>query len=76
MPTPDGFEARLQRIEEIVARLESSSLSLDDSLKAFEEGIGLLRLAAGDLAAAETKIRVLTESADGAFVLRDFDTGQ
>lgn len=71
MTSPVGFEARLERIEKIIARLESPSVPLDESLAVFEEGIGLLRLAAADLAAAESRIKVLSESGEGGFTLED-----
>lgn len=68
----DGFEARLERLDTIITRLESPSVPLDESLAVFEEGVGLLRLAAADLVAAETRIKLLSEKADGAFDLKDF----
>ncbi len=71
MTSPIGFEARLERIEKIISRLESPSVPLDESLAVFEEGIGLLRLAAADLATAEARIKVLSESGEGGFTLED-----
>lgn len=67
------FEASLKRLEEIVAALEGEQAGLDASLKLFEEGVELLRSASSDLNAAESKVKLLVERADGAFELRETD---
>jgi exodeoxyribonuclease VII small subunit len=55
------FEAAMARLEEIVHALESGNLSLDDSLRVFEEGTGLLRLCTRRLEAAERRIEILMQ---------------
>jgi exodeoxyribonuclease VII small subunit len=70
MGTP-GFEAALDRLAEIVSRIEGEPLELDESLALFEEGVRLLRGAGATLADAETRIRRLVEEADGAVRLED-----
>ena len=55
------FEDALGRLEKIVDTLEAGNLSLDDSLKAFEEGVGLARRCARYLDEAERKIETLTK---------------
>ena len=55
----DKFEDNLSRLEEIVRKMESGDLSLEDSLKAFEEGIRLSRLCAKKLDEAERRVEVL-----------------
>jgi exodeoxyribonuclease VII small subunit len=67
------FEASLKRLEEIVAALEGEQAGLDASLKLFEEGVELLRSASNDLNAAESKVKLLVERADGVFELRETD---
>jgi len=67
-----SFEKNLARLEQIVAQLEGDRLDLDASLKLFEEGIELLRLASGELNDTETKVKELVERADGVLELRDF----
>ena len=67
-----SFEKNLARLEEIVAQLEGDRLELGASLKLFEEGIELLRLASAELNDTETKVKELVERADGALELRDF----
>jgi len=55
----DKFEDNLNRLEEIVKKMENGDLSLEDSLKAFEEGIKLSRLCAKKLDEAERRVEVL-----------------
>ncbi len=59
------FEERLARLEEIASELEGD-IDLAPSLALFEEGIELLRLAAGELGDAETRVQLLIERADGS----------
>ncbi len=42
-PKKPDFERSLARLEEVVRRLESPQLSLDDAMKLFEEGVALSR---------------------------------
>jgi len=52
-------------LEEIVRRLESQELDLDESLKLFEEGIERLRAVRERLTAAEAKVKqILGEDFD------------
>ena len=57
MPETKSFGAELERLEEIVRRLESHDLDLDESLKLFEEGIERLRVVRERLEEAEAKIK-------------------
>jgi exodeoxyribonuclease VII small subunit len=67
-PRADGpkFEAAMARLEEIVHALEAGNLSLDDSLRVFEEGTGLLRLCTRRLEEAERRIEILLQDEGGA----------
>jgi exodeoxyribonuclease VII small subunit len=67
------FEKDLGRLEDIVEALEEGELSLDDSLKRFEEGIKLSRRCEKALTTAEKKIEVLMKDADGALKAEPFD---
>ena len=58
-----SFEEAIHRLEEIVSAMESGSLSLDESLRSFEQAVSLSRLCAGRLEAAEKQIAVLTREA-------------
>jgi exodeoxyribonuclease VII small subunit len=66
-----SFEKNLSRLDEIVAKLEGEKLDLNTSLKLFEEGVELLRLASQELNEAEEKVKELVERADGVLELRD-----
>lgn len=61
--TKDTFETALGRLEQIVTALEKGDLSLDDSLKLYEEGIARARFCQERLEAAESKIEILTQDA-------------
>lgn len=71
-PDEPNFEKDLERLEEIVGSLEQGGLSLDDSLKKFEEGIHLAKRCEKTLSAAEKKIELLTKNADGELVTETF----
>lgn len=57
---PD-FEKNLARLEQIVDRLEKGGLSLEESLKLFEEGQTLLKQCRETLGKAQVKVRKLLE---------------
>ncbi len=56
------FEEAIKRLEEIVSRLEDPELSLDESLKLFEEGSKLVKVCEGMLDEAERRVKLLSES--------------
>ncbi len=53
------FEKKLSRLEEIVQKMEKGDLTLDDSLKLFEEGIKLSRDCQSQLTKAEAQVKKL-----------------
>ncbi len=55
-----NFEQSVTELEEIVKHLEKGELSLEESLKQFEKGIGLARKCQDVLNQAEQKIEMLT----------------
>jgi exodeoxyribonuclease VII small subunit len=57
-----NFEESLKRLEEITEKMESNDISLDESLKLFEEGIKLSRYCEARLTEAEQKIEILKNS--------------
>lgn len=61
--TKESFETALSRLEQIVGALEKGDLSLEDSLKLYEEGIGRARFCQERLEEAESKIEVLSQDA-------------
>ena len=58
------FEAALRELEELVAKMEGGSLSLEESLAAFERGITLTRKCQAALRSAELRIKALTQEGD------------
>ena len=68
-----SFEKALTDLEEIVARLESGDLPLEESLKLFEKGISLSRTCRDRLASAERRIEILTKQADGTLDASEVD---
>ncbi len=54
-----SYEDSLERLEEIVQRLESGKLTLDESLKLFEEGTRLTKVCQSRLTEAELRIERL-----------------
>ncbi len=51
------FEEALQKLEELVKKMDNGNLSLQESLSSFEEGIALTRFCQEILIDAETKIK-------------------
>ena len=64
------FQDGLDALEEIVARLESGTLQLEEALRAFEDGVGLVRRLNEKLNEAERRVELLTRSADGKLRLK------
>jgi len=60
-----SFEAAIRRLEEIVGTLEGGELSLEESIKIFEEGVGLTRTCSKQLETAEQKVSTLLAEAEG-----------
>ena len=58
------FEGALAELEELVAKMEGGSLSLEASLAAFERGIKLTRKCQAALRSAELRIKALTQEGD------------
>jgi len=59
------FEKALSRLEIIVTELEGGELSLDDSLRIFEEGVKLSKTCLKMLDDAERKVEILVQDKDG-----------
>lgn len=53
------FEKKLNRLEEIVQKMEKGELALDESLKLFEEGVKLSRDCHSQLTKAEAQVKKL-----------------
>lgn len=65
-----SFEAALEKLEKVTAKLDDGDLTLEKALAYFEEGIGLMRTCESQLRKAEGKLRELLEGEDGELVER------
>lgn len=64
----DNFEAALGKLEELVRRMETGDLTLEESLKAFEEGTRLARICARKLDEAERRVEILLKQGEDLVV--------
>lgn len=60
------FEQALEKLQALVGKLEDGELSLDDSLKVFEEGIDLAKLCEKKLEEAEGKVEMLLKAEENS----------
>ncbi|MGA7918784.1 MAG: exodeoxyribonuclease VII small subunit [Candidatus Acidiferrales bacterium] len=72
-PKKGDFEKSLLRLEEVVKRLESPDLSLDEAMTLFEEGVKLSRECQTQLEEAEGRVEILLKKADGKILAQPFD---
>ena len=55
------FEQSMQALEDLVARMETGEMTLEESLAAYERGVGLYRRCQGALEQAELRVRLLSD---------------
>jgi len=67
------FEQAFRKLETIVGKLEGEELSLDESLKLFEEGIALSRICHSRLEEIEQKIETILADAKGDPEVKRFE---
>ena len=67
-----SFEENIARLEEIIMRLEGEDVSLDESMKLFEEGVKLSRLCSDKLSSAEKKVEILFKDGAGKITKEPF----
>ena len=58
---PASYEAAVQELEQLVARMESGQLALDDMLGAYQRGAVLLTYCRERLTAVEDQVRLLED---------------
>jgi len=68
-----NFEDALAELESVVEKLESEELSLDESLRSFEEGFRLVKFCTEKLGEVEKKIELLVRDKEGKLQLKPFD---
>lgn len=67
------FEQAMARLEEIVRLLESGELSLDETVRLYEEGQRLRQFCEQKLNEAEKRIRMITLADDGTIKVTNFE---
>lgn len=67
-----NFEQSLKQLEAIVAQMERGDVSLEDSVKLFEEGTKLAEQCKQQLAEAEGKVEILIKQRNGAMKREPF----
>jgi len=73
-PSEKKFELALEELEGVVEQLESGDLSLEDSLAAFEKGVGLVKYCNQKLTDVEKKIELLVRDKEGKLQLKALDS--
>jgi exodeoxyribonuclease VII small subunit len=68
-----SFEERLTALEAVVVRLERGELTLEDSVRLFEEGVHLSNSCKLELEKAEGRIQVLVETQGGGVQVAEMD---
>ncbi len=67
-----SFEAGLKRLEEVLDALEHGDLSLEEAMRAFEEGVQLVRVCHKKLDEVEKRVELLLKDDAGRFFTRPF----
>jgi exodeoxyribonuclease VII small subunit len=71
--THKPFESALTELEQVVDRLESGELSLEEALEAFEKGVGLVKYCNQKLNEVEKKVEILIKDKEGKLQLQSFE---
>ena len=73
MADEPGFDQILARLRDVVTRLESGELSLEQSLQIYEEGVKLARSGQTLLASAEKRVEILVAGGEAGMKIVPFD---
>jgi len=69
----DNFEQQLDELEKIVSRMEEGELSLENSIKEFEQGMKLAGQCQKTLTDAEMRVKILMSDIENGENLQDFN---
>ena len=72
MSTNFNLEKSMKKLEDIVENLDSNTITLDKSLKLFEDGVKIVKECESHLSETEQKIEVITSSAKNKFDSKPF----
>lgn len=72
--TEQTFEEALNRLQKIVEQLERGEVPLEESMRLYEEGLGLSRACAVKLTQADLKLKKLGKDIEGNFKLFDAES--
>jgi len=74
-PEPNGpkFEVAMSQLEDVVRKLETGDVPLEESLAAFEKGVGLVRTLHKRLDAVQEKIEELTRNERGQLATKPLE---
>lgn len=68
---PTDFETAMQALETLVEQMEEGEMTLEDSLKAFEEGVQLTRICQTALKDAQQRVAELTPDGKATVLTRE-----
>lgn len=71
-----SFDDGLDRLEGLVQQLEAGSLSLEDALAKFEEGVGLCKSLQDQLSEAQRRVEVLKRGLGGEYRAEALESGE
>lgn len=69
-----SFEKSMDDLRQIVEKLQSGNLKLEESIKLFQEGTKLIAASHKKLDEIQKKVKILVEEQDGGLTTKDFDT--
>ena len=71
MPEKLSFEETIQKIEAAASDIKKRKIYIDESLKVYEESVGLIRSAEKYLESARQRVRILEKNPDGSEAMKD-----
>ena len=71
-----SFENSMSELREIVDKLQSGNLPLEDSIKLFQEGTKLIAYSHKKLDEIQKKVKIVIEEKDGELLTEDFDSDE
>ncbi len=69
------FEDAVRELKEIIGKLESGNLPLEDSIKLFQEGTELISFSHKKLSEIRKKVEILVEGKNGEIKFEEFESG-